>query len=101
MRVNVRRKKSSEEDYIEKLEKEIRELKSINRSLMKQLKKQSKGVNRRDYKEYDRDEEDKVKKNQCFECGKGTIKVSLNIPGREIITCTICDHRKVRKLSGT
>ena len=32
-------KKRHEEDYIEKIEKELRELKSVNRSLMRRLKK--------------------------------------------------------------
>ena len=34
----TRKRAKKEEDYTDRLEREIRELKSINRSLMKQLK---------------------------------------------------------------
>ena len=48
-KLRLSKKGDREFDQIEQLEKEIRELKAINRSLLKQLKKISKGIYKEEY----------------------------------------------------
>ena len=99
MRVKIVKKKRSKEDYTDKLEKEIRELKAINRSLMRQLKKISKGINKEAYDNAleelelsNEKKETKPQRNKCSECGKGTI-VEVNIVGRIFHRCDTCGYK--------
>lgn len=88
-----------EDDEIEKLQKEIRELKSINRALLKRLKKLD-----RNYEEsLDREEETKYKEHvvhknpACHHCGKGQL-IDVDLAGRIFQRCDTCDFRsKTRK----
>ena len=89
--------KHKDEDIVEKLEKEIKELKSINRGLQKQLKKEQKK-----YKPEHTDEElfkeeiAKTKKVKCAECGRGEVQETKLGP-RILIACTVCSYRKSLK----
>ena len=102
MQKNTRKKRKhrdSDEEVIEQLQKEIRELKSINRSLMKRLKK----VDREYHKALEEEESPrpKVKKEEfsCTNCGKGHLVDNKSIPGRVFKSCTSCDYRgKIEKL---
>ena len=104
MQKNPRKKRKhrdSDEEVIEQLQKEIRELKSINRSLLKRLKK----VDREYHKALEEEEEEsprpKVKKEEfsCTNCGKGHLVDNKSIPGRVFKSCTSCDYRgKIEKL---
>lgn len=90
-----RKKNDREDDIVERLEKEIRELKSINRSLLKRLKK----VDKEYHKSLDAAEETKeedlqeiakpIKLKNCNDCGKGTIK-EINLMGRIFLECSGC-----------
>jgi hypothetical protein len=91
----ARRKKEADDD-VEKLEIEVRKLKSENRHLQKRLKKSNKK-----YKpEHDREkliEEDHAPKRLvCQQCGKGEI-VSTELGPRKLVRCTVCDYRKTLK----
>lgn len=82
-------KKSGSE--LEHLRGEIRRLKRI----IKQLQKSAHVYNNiKDLVEDPPDQDDHVEKVICDECGKGEIKV-LDLGNKQVITCTICDHRKV------
>jgi formate dehydrogenase maturation protein FdhE len=101
-RVNKKSKKiKKEDDYVEKLEKEVRELKSINRSLLKQLKKISKGINKDKYEEALDEVENGPKKEaedrraECPECGRKGL-TEIIIAGRRFQKCSICDYRSKR-----
>jgi chromosome segregation ATPase len=111
----IRKKKyDKEQDYVEQLEKEIRELKSINRSLLKQIKKLSKGINRQEYEEAlevvengkEKEQQVRRKNNRssdrnsgsggdCPACGKGWIR-EIDINGRVFGRCDTCEHRTKR-----
>ena len=84
-----------ENDEVIKLEREIKELKSLNRSLQRQLK-----TRERKYKpEQDQDEiikEDYEMKTKCQKCGKGK-KQLVDLGPRQLITCTVCDYRETLK----
>lgn len=86
------RSKKRKDDEITRLQKEVRELKSLNRSLMKRLKK----VDRRiDYEEFEIEEETPPKKKDkregCPKCGQPL--ESITIVGRTIKRCTECKYR--------
>jgi hypothetical protein len=81
-----------EKDRIDELEKQVRELKSINRSLLKQLKKLTRSKH-----EFENilTEEDEIKLEpveKCTECGKGNI-ITVDIVGRVFQRCDVCDWR--------
>jgi len=85
-------KKSGSE--IEHLRGEVRRLKKIIRQLQKSAHVYN---NIKDLVEDPPDEEDE--KITCDECGKGEIKV-LALGNKQVITCTVCDHRKVINING-
>lgn len=93
-----KRKKSSEDDTIERLEKEIRELKTINRSLLRRLKKVDKGYHKAiedDHEEEsqkERTRSEKQYKQHCPECAKGVIEEVI-VAGRKFVRCDLCGHR--------
>lgn len=85
------RKKDSDEETIERLEKENRELKQLNRSLLKRLRKISKGINEEEFEEAEA--EVKVKRStktfaedDCTNCGKGRL-VMIDFGARKQIGC--------------
>ena len=102
------RNKRTDENQVESLERKIRELKSINRSLMKRLKNVSRGYKRYLSEDLDTPEEQSEKPKHeaekvCFQCGKGImeIKIILNRRWRE---CSVCSNRttvKVKQADGT
>lgn len=99
-RTNKRKKK--EDDYITRLEKEIRELKSINRSLMKRLKKLDRNFKKVEDLEEElieiyKNEEHKPKVQKCPECAKGTI-IETNLGVRILKKCSeSCGWRQTVK----
>ena len=96
-------KKRNEETYIEKLEKEVRELKSLNRTLIKRLRKVDKGYNKaiedeKEKQDQELEKEFNVKKEEkCPECGKGRL-VEIAFGPRVIRKCTLCTYRKTQKV---
>ena len=87
--------KKNPDDEIAKLEREIKDLKSINRSLQRQIKtrlrKYTPELNQEDIikEEYDH----KIK---CSNCGKGN-KQLVDLGPRKLITCTVCDYKETLK----
>jgi vacuolar-type H+-ATPase subunit I/STV1 len=93
-----------DEDPVEKLEKEVRQLKALNRSLQKRLKK----IDRQYAKTLELEEESKeeeLKKAQepnvshkvpCEHCGKGYVE-ETNLLGRVFLKCTTCDFKGRKK----
>lgn len=80
------RKSGSELEF---LRGEVKRLKKLVRQLQKNAHIYN---NIKDLVEDPPDEEDE--KIICNECGKGEVKI-LDLGNRQVITCTICDHRKV------
>jgi hypothetical protein len=92
------RKRKDDEDEISKLEKEIRELKSINRSLLRRLRKIDKG-----FHEFLKDGVDEKEEKQseqpvpsrrplCTNCGRSEL-TEVTIAGRRIKRCELCGWR--------
>jgi predicted transcriptional regulator len=93
-------KKKNEESETKKLEKQIRELKSKNRNLLKRLKKVDKNY-KEVFEELEEDNEEEQQeatpKRTCRECGRGEI-TEVNILGRIFRRCELCGWRsKVEK----
>src|ERR1700676_3981434 len=86
----------NKEEENERLLEEVRELKALNRSLLRQLKQRSKGIHREyDLKPKKEDyKEDKKKNNDpdCSNCGKGQMK-DVDLAGRIFKVCNICKVR--------
>lgn len=84
------KKLDREEDLIQRLEKENRELKKTNRVLNRRIKRLSRGYK----KAFDKDDDPpaKPKENICTHCNKGKIerKTILNRTWNE---CSVCDYR--------
>ena len=89
--------KKKDDSEIDRLEQQVRELKSINRNLMRRLKKVD-----RHYKEViNEPEEDKPAqeertKRSCPECTRGEI-TEVNLLGRVFERCSVCDWRSKTK----
>lgn len=97
------RKKLVEDDEVERLQKEVRELKSLNRSLMKRLKK----IDREYAEEIEKANSERAqsedvpsvqtRRSLCGHCGKGNI-VTVDIVGRKFQKCDTCDWKSGRKI---
>lgn len=100
------KKHEREEDELKRLHKEIRELKSINRTLTRKLKKLDKGYTKSIEDEEDSKEEQLTKQISdsefheilinCEDCGKGYLK-EVNLMGRLFIQCTSCGPKGRKK----
>lgn len=88
-------KKKRQEDNEDRLERENRELKALNRSLLKQLKKRNKGKVREDISfEPDYEEETPPSKIKiCEACGKGELS-ETKIRHLIFEVCNLCEHRQ-------
>jgi hypothetical protein len=90
------KRKNKEEDEVEKLEKEIRELKSLNRSLLRRLRKIDKGFN--EYvKEANHEEEEEPRtpperRSLCSSCGRSEL-TNITVAGRCFKRCELCGWR--------
>lgn len=99
-----KRKKFTEDDEIERLREEIRELKSVNRSLLKRLKKIDRNYEERLEEEREKDFKETFEKKEtkkeslCPKCAKGQLKVNSDIPGRIITSCETCEYRETKKV---
>ena len=96
------KKHEKEPDEIERLEKQIRELKSINRSLLKQIKKLAKGIHRQEYEDAvgmvengSEKEERKESGKRCPECSHPGLR-EVVIAGRRFENCSICEYKSKR-----
>ena len=103
IRKRTKAKRSTEEDRVDELEKEVRELKGLNRSLMKQLKKLSKGINRLEFEEalerLDNEQEisEKTKGSKdsgrkCPDCNSKSLN-QFELAGRKFERCEVCGYR--------
>jgi len=91
------RKRKDDEEEIIKLEKEIRELKSINRSLLRRLRKIDKGFHEfvkesEDEKEEKQPEPATPRKQPCGSCGRYEL-TDVTIAGRYFKRCEGCGWR--------
>lgn len=104
---SVRRAKKRakrEEDEIDRLEKENRELKAINRSLLKQLKKLAKGINKEEIEQTlekleengPKEEIHRRKQRECPECARSGGFGEITIAGRRFEKCELCGYRSGR-----
>lgn len=91
-----RKSKDSDEEEIDRLHKEIRELKAINRSLLRRLKK----VDREYHKALEEDQEEPVvikptlSLPKCPQCEEGKLLVVKNENiGRQWKKCDTCKYR--------
>lgn len=98
----MRKKAKREEDELTRLEQEVRELKAINRSLTKQLKKLAKGIHKEEIEEAlekledPREQEDKEDRlPPCPGCGRNGLRETI-LAGRRFRSCTICDYKSGR-----
>lgn len=90
------KRKKEDGENLEKLEQEMRKLKSENRHLHKQLKRSNKKY-KPEHNKDDLLEEEHLEKNPlCEQCGKGNIK-STDLGIRKLISCTVCTFRKTMK----
>lgn len=93
------RKNNREEDKVESLEIQVRELKSENRQLHKRLKKLSRGYYK--YLEEDVHEEpEPIKKEEkriCFDCTRGEMVLHI-ILNRRFRECNVCGRRTKTKI---
>lgn len=95
------KKLQKEEQYVDQLEKEIRELKYINRSLMKQLKKMSKGINKLEFEQAlerldDEKEQTKAPRGKCCpECAGNRLR-EIEVAGRRFERCEQCGYKSGR-----
>ena len=98
----TRKKAKRQDDEVTRLEKEIRELKSINRSLMKQLKKLSKGIHKGEYEEALEEVHTRGKKKEerrereCPECARTGQLREIEIAGRRFERCEHCGYKSGR-----
>jgi hypothetical protein len=91
------RKKPKNE--VEELEKQIRDLKSLNRALMRRLKKVDRNYREtlsQSEKELDNEQDQKIEeaksRRSCGHCERGEL-VEVNIVGRIFTRCSVCDWR--------
>lgn len=91
-------RKKNDLDEVEQLELEVRKLKSENRHLQKELKKNNKKYKPQHDKEQLIEEDHDQKTPSCTECGKGKI-VTTDLGPRKLIHCNVCTFRKTVKSS--
>jgi hypothetical protein len=88
------KKRNEDDDIIERLEKENRELRIENRALLKRLKKVDRNFNKRNNREEKEHEPDF----DCPSCQKGWL-VEIIMGPRVLDRCSTCDYRsKTRKI---
>lgn len=89
-------------DEVERLEQEVRELKAVNRSLQKRIKKLDRGYreeednSKKPKREVPADKEEPVGR-ACPECHTGT-EVERIVLDRRWLECTKCDRRTKAKI---
>jgi len=89
-------RKKGTDDEVEKLEQEIKRLKSENRHLHKELKRSNKKY------QPEHEQEDLIKKdhkeklNICDNCGKGKLAI-VELGPRKLVRCNVCEYRKTLK----
>jgi len=89
-------RKKGTDDEVEKLEQEIKRLKSENRHLHKELKRSNKKYQPEHEQEDLIKEDHKEKLNICDNCGKGKLAI-VELGPRKLISCTVCEYRKTLK----
>ena len=97
-----KKKKDRELDYVEKLEKDIRELKLINRSLLKRLKKLDRDFHKLEDLEKELEEQlvkedhNKKRNDLCSQCGKGKV-TEIPLGPKKLRKCNNCDWKQTQK----
>lgn len=90
--------KKRKDDEITRLEKQIRELKSTNRSLLKYIKKLDRHYKEEDIEVDEEENEPVYQAENCPDCYKGSLVV-VRLAGREFKRCSLCHYRsKAQKL---
>lgn len=90
------KRKNEQNDDIERLEQEIKRLKSENRHLHKELKRSNKKYKPEHDQEELIKEDHKHKPDICEQCGKGKLAI-VELGPRKLISCDVCDYRKTLK----
>lgn len=86
-------RKRTEQDYVDQLEEEIRKLKSLNRHLQKQLKKNVRGYKPSNVEDDEDDNSDSTpSKAACPECNKADL-IEITIANRLFRRCDLCGYR--------
>jgi zona occludens toxin (predicted ATPase) len=94
--------KKKSKDEVEELEQQIRELKSINRALLRRLKKVDRNYKEIfDEKDIENEHRKKAKeeeraKRACTHCERGEL-TEIDILGRIFTRCTVCDWKSGAK----
>lgn len=97
------RKKKKDLDHTEKLELEIRELKALNRTLMKRLKKVDRDFRKiedleAELEDYHKQEDFTPKKKVCPSCTRGAI-IEVDLGTRTLRRCELaCGWRETKKV---
>lgn len=86
------RKRNNEDELVENLEQEVKELKSIVRHLQKELKKSNKAYKETKYI-VDDEPNKAVLSKTCPECFRGHLKEVVLGSVRMFIKCSDCDYR--------
>lgn len=89
------KQRRNRDDENQRLLQENRELKALNRSLLKQLKRKSKGIHRGYQIDVDKEkdeEEFEELKNVCPSCGKSNLR-EMNLGPKKIQVCDLCKYR--------
>lgn len=95
----IAKKGKKDRDEVEVLEQRIRQLKSENRSLYKQLKKLNRGFRKiREYEDEPKEEvKPKVEEKQCWDCKVGYLQ-RFEILNKYYRMCNNCSKRTKAKL---
>lgn len=88
------RSRKKKDDELTRLNKQIRELKAINRSLTKQLKKTNKYIDHSEKDSDDIQQEEQILdiKKSCKECARGHL-LEVTIGNRKFNRCSLCGWR--------
>lgn len=86
----ARKRKKEDVDKLEQLERDNKSLRTLNRSLMRQLKKLNRDINFEELSEEETFED--IPKNQCPQCTRGTIK-EVDLGPRKFSRCEVCNYR--------
>jgi hypothetical protein len=93
------RKKKKDDDEVTRLQKQIRELKSMNRALLKRLKKVDRNYEEETKEELDQELEERyveLSDPTCKDCGRGNI-IIIDLPSGKLKMCDVCKKRTKTK----
>lgn len=88
-------RKRNKDEYVERLERELRDLKSVNRQLMRRLKKVDRQFRQSEELEDEAQRETEVRAKpayDCRECKQGNLK-ELDLGTRKYQVCSFCGKK--------